>query len=110
MVKDLTDDTFTSATSDLALVEFSAIWCGSCHQAEKNFASLATRFKSSFPNLVWAKVDLDQCPRITSQVELFTVPTFIFYVRGNEQARHTKIDPESLTQFIHQQIASAKSS
>lgn len=49
--------------------------CGPCHRIAPAFEELSRRY----PNVVFYKVDVDQCPETAANQGVTAMPTFIFY-------------------------------
>lgn len=67
------------ASDDRVLVDFSADWCGPCHQLAPRIESVG----QSNPSQV-AKVDIDAHPNIAQRYTVRSVPTVIVYQDGAE--------------------------
>lgn len=65
----------SNAGSKLVVVDFMASWCGPCHRIAPGFEELSRRY----PNVVFLKVDVDQCPETAANQGVTAMPTFIFY-------------------------------
>ncbi|XP_015917111.1 thioredoxin-like protein 1 [Parasteatoda tepidariorum] len=65
----------TNAGTKLVVVDFMASWCGPCHRIAPAFEDMSRRY----PNIVFLKVDVDQCPETASSQGVTAMPTFIFY-------------------------------
>ncbi|XP_015793420.1 thioredoxin-like protein 1 [Tetranychus urticae] len=65
----------TNAADSLAVVDFTASWCGPCQVIAPVFAQLSTKY----PRAVFLKVDVDQCQESAHSQGVNAMPTFIFY-------------------------------
>lgn len=78
----LTDDDFDQwvlSTDGVSVVDFWAPWCGPCHQMAPSLEAFA---KSNEGRVRVFKLDVDDNPKIAEKYEIRTVPTVIFFVRG----------------------------
>lgn len=81
----LTDDDFDQwvlSTDGVSVVDFWAPWCGPCHQMAPSLEAFA---KSNEGRARVFKLDVDENPKIAEKYEIRTVPTVIFFVRGEAQ-------------------------
>lgn len=81
----LTDDDFDQwvlSTDGVSVVDFWAPWCGPCHQMAPSLEAFA---KSNAGKVRVFKLDVDENPKIAEKYEIRTVPTVIFFVRGEAQ-------------------------
>jgi thioredoxin 1 len=80
MVKDLLDQTFSEAlTSELALVDFWAPWCGPC----KAMAPALDEASAELGNKVSVfKVNIDEAPTIAGHYQVMSIPTLILFKKG----------------------------
>ncbi|KFM72227.1 Thioredoxin-like protein 1, partial [Stegodyphus mimosarum] len=65
----------SNAGSKLVVVDFMASWCGPCHQIAPVFEELSRHYH----DIIFLKVDVDQCPETASSQGVTAMPTFIFY-------------------------------
>lgn len=81
-VKELDESSFHQFTlGDVALVDFSAVWCGPCRHQEPILHDLA---KEGLPV---GKVDVDENPAISGKYGIMGVPTLILFKQGREVQR-----------------------
>ncbi|MDO9028099.1 MAG: thioredoxin domain-containing protein, partial [Candidatus Roizmanbacteria bacterium] len=57
----------------IVLVDFYAQWCGPCKMTEPIIKQLSEEVK----NVKFTKVDVDQNQELTSQYQVFSIPTFL---------------------------------
>jgi len=65
----------TKAGKNLVVVDFTASWCGPCKRIAPEFAQLPKKY----PQVIFLKVDVDQCQETASEQGVSAMPTFIFY-------------------------------
>src|SRR5271170_7723770 len=85
-MKDLTtSEEFASFTKDnkLAIVDFSATWCGPCKQLAPKFEELSQEIK----NISFAKVDIELLPSVAEELDVEGVPTLVLFKDGKEVDR-----------------------
>ncbi|KAF2317529.1 hypothetical protein GH714_023983 [Hevea brasiliensis] len=61
-----------SRTSRLAILYFTATWCGPCRYISPLFTNLATKY----PKTVFLKVDIDEARDVAAKWNISSVPTF----------------------------------
>lgn len=68
----------------LAIVKFSAQWCGPCRQMENTIESI----ESNLSNVKFYNVDVDELPELAEEFEIMSIPVLIFY-KGSLQVDRT---------------------
>ncbi len=82
----LVDDNFDRYIqgNDLpVLVDYWASWCGPCKMMAPHFEQLASRM----PDVLFAKVETDAAPQVSSRFGIRSIPTLILFQQGREVAR-----------------------
>jgi thioredoxin 1 len=77
-----TDETFQAevVNSPLpAVVDFWAVWCGPCKMIAPLVDELAKEYAG---RAVFAKVDVDSCPKVAAQYSIRSIPTVLFFKGG----------------------------
>jgi len=83
MVDILTDATFEEKvlkSDKLAVVDFSAVWCGPCRMVSPIIHELATEYEG---RIVVGEVNVDENPQVTAQFKVRNIPTVLF-IKGGE--------------------------
>lgn len=78
----LTDENFHCEVLErpkLALVVFSADWCGSCHIMAPVLEGLASHFQGQ---VKMGELDIDLNPRVTARYDIRSTPTLLFFKDG----------------------------
>jgi len=68
------------AGSKLVVVDFYATWCGPCKQISPKIEALS----GELPNVVFLKVDVDECEDVAVKYKISCMPTFIFFRNGEQ--------------------------
>lgn len=80
------------------LVDFWASWCGYCRRIDPAYERIAQAFGE---DLVVAKVNIDEEPKLAEEERIEVIPTLVLYRRG--EAVDSIVAPESqgmIEQFI----------
>lgn len=98
-VKHLDDENFkTAIATGVTLVDFYADWCGPCRMVTPIINELADELEGQ---ATIAKVDIDNCQKITSNYDITSVPTMILFKNGQEAKRMIGVrDKKSLKSMI----------
>ena len=83
MVEILTDANFSEKvmkSDKLAIVDFTAVWCGPCRMVGPIVHELATEYEG---RVVVGEVNVDENPGITAQFKVRNIPTVLFIKNGD---------------------------
>ncbi len=91
-------DELNSLTSKhpLVIVNFTASWCGPCQTVDPLFDEHATKN----PEIVFAKVNVDEDGGISDSFNIGTTPTFVTFWQGQCVDRYTGSKPGGLVKLI----------
>ena len=81
----------------LAVVDFSAKWCGPCRMIAPKFAE----YSQQYPDVAFGSVDVDDMDQAVIQdCDVSSMPTFQFYKHGEIIDEIVGADPNKLKQLI----------
>ena len=88
--------------SDLPiLIDLWADWCGPCKMMAPHFATVAKQN----PQVVFAKIDTETNPRLSSAFHVRSIPTLVLMNKSNEIARISgALRATELQQWLDQQL------
>lgn len=78
----VTDETFQAQVVNAPLpgvVDFTAVWCGPCKMIAPLIEEMAKEYAG---RAVFAKVDVDACPKVATQYSIRSIPTVLFFKGG----------------------------
>ncbi|MEM4576750.1 MAG: thioredoxin [Candidatus Nezhaarchaeales archaeon] len=73
------------------LVDFWAEWCAPCRLLSPIIDKLAEKYSGK---VIFAKVNVDECPDLAEEFEIMAIPTLVLFVNGNEMERVVGLVPE----------------
>ncbi|XP_051174579.1 thioredoxin-2-like [Leptopilina boulardi] len=68
------EEQLTAAGDKLVVIDFYATWCGPC----KVIAPKIDEYSEEFPDVIFVKVDVDECDDIAVKYNVNSMPTFLF--------------------------------
>lgn len=86
------------------LVDFFATWCGPCQWIVPTLRHLQEAYGR---RLVVGKIDVDAHPEFASRHRIGSVPTVILFHEGAEKGRSVGVEPERVTQMVHDLLGPA---
>ena len=81
-IKSVSENDFKATVLDSqqpVLVDFWAVWCGPCRMVAPIVDELAVQYKDK---LGFAKVNVDEAPKIASAYNVMSIPTLIVFKGG----------------------------
>jgi thioredoxin 2 len=88
-LNDATFDTYIRKAHKPVLVDFWAAWCAPC----RVLAPILENFAISQHSIIVAKLDTERSPLTASRFQIFSIPTLILFVNGEEVKRLTGAVP-----------------
>jgi thioredoxin 1 len=95
MVYKLTDATFEEQvikSDKLAVVDFSAEWCGPCRMVSPIIHELADEYEG---RIITGEVNVDENPQITMNYKVRNIPTVLFFKNGEVVDKQVGSVPKS---------------
>ncbi|XP_032671556.1 thioredoxin-2-like [Odontomachus brunneus] len=62
------------AAEKLVVIDFFAVWCGPCKMISPKIEELAKELQ----DVIFLKVDVDECEDIATEYDITSMPTFVF--------------------------------
>lgn len=87
-----------SRRARLAILYFTATWCGPCRFISPLYTSLAGKY----PTVVFLKADIDEAKDVAARWNISSVPTFFFIKNGKEVDKVVGADKNALETKIAQ--------
>ena len=81
-IKNVSESDFKATVLDSqqpVLVDFWAVWCGPCRMVAPIVDELAVQYKDK---MGFAKVNVDEAPKIASSYNVMSIPTLIVFKGG----------------------------
>jgi thioredoxin 1 len=83
----------------VALVDFSATWCGPCRQMAPVIEDLTEKYQG---RVTIVEIDINSRPDVATHYMVQSIPTFILFDHGKEIKRFVGIQPkESLEKILN---------
>jgi len=97
----VTDETFESEVLKApspVLVDFTATWCGPCKMLAPIVEKIAEETVGKYKV---AKIDIDDCPKVTAKYGIRGVPTVIVFKGGEKVGQHVGVtNKETLLKLL----------
>ena len=91
----LTDATFEEQvirSDKLAVVDFSAEWCGPCRMVSPIIHELDTEY---YGRIITGEVNVDENPQVTMKYKVRNIPTVLFFKNGEVVDKQVGAVPKS---------------
>ena len=101
MVKEISSDSeFNSEIKGpgLVVVDYFATWCGPC----RNIAPFVEELSRKYPQVKFLKVDSDKVQGVCSERRISSLPTFQFFIKGNQVDEMKGADASTLESKVVQ--------
>jgi len=86
-----------AAGDKLVVVDFFATWCGPC----KMIAPHLEEMSKSMADVVFLKVDVDDCEDIAQEYNITAMPTFIYIKKENKVADLMGANVDKLKELVN---------
>ncbi len=96
MVLELTDKNFEDNvinSQKVAVVDFGAIWCGSCKMIDPIIEEIAESYTD---NVIVGKMDIDDNPQTMAKFGIRSLPTVLFFENGKIIDKQIGAVPKSI--------------
>lgn len=102
MVKKLNEAQFETIKQDqLAVVDFSATWCGPCRMLAPILEEIAEELEGQ---MNFYNVDVDESSNLAMQYGIMSVPSIVVFKNGEKVAQSIGVQPkEKLRAFFKEQ-------
>jgi thioredoxin 1 len=99
----VTDANFeqTINSNKVVFVDFWATWCGPCRALAPTIEEVAKEYQGK---VLVGKLDVDENPATAERFQVFSIPTMILFVNGQETERIVGLCPKSrITDTLNKQ-------
>jgi len=98
-VKDMADfkAQLKTAGEKLVVVDFFATWCGPCKMISPHMEEMS----KNMTDVVFLKVDVDECEDIAMEYKITAMPTFIFLKKEVQQEMLMGANVEKLKEMVN---------
>ena len=84
------------AADRLVVLDFYADWCGPCRMISPEVTNFATKY----PQVLFLKVDVDECDEIAVEYKIESMPTFVFIKSSKTLESFSGANKAKLEQLI----------
>ncbi|XP_046676524.1 thioredoxin-2-like [Homalodisca vitripennis] len=85
------------AGNNLVVIDFFATWCGPCKMIAPQIAEMA----DDFQDVMFLKVDVDECEGIAATYEITSMPTFVFIKNNQKLEQFAGANAEKLKETVN---------
>lgn len=78
------------------IINFGAPWCVSCKLLKKSYEELTTKY----PNIVFAKFNIDDMEDLAQDLGIASLPTFAFHNMQNKKISHASLSTSNINELI----------
>jgi thioredoxin 1 len=91
-MRELTKEDFFQFVNEnkTVMIEFWAEWCGSC----KVFGELLERIQENYPNVIFAKANIEKMMDIAEQFSIVSLPSLFCFHEGEVYSQEHGLVPE----------------
>lgn len=85
------------------IIKFFANWCPDCKRMDMFIGEVM----ETFNNYSWYEVNSDEIEGLAEKYEVMGIPSILIFQNGEKKALQHSADtktPESVTEFLHQQL------
>ena len=93
-------ETIEGAGDKLVVVDFFATWCGPCRAMAPKVEELAKKY----PDVLFLKVNVEECRSIATCIGVFYLPTFCFMRNGIQVDECVGANPKKLAALVDENI------
>ncbi|GAB3045497.1 thioredoxin family protein [Virgibacillus ainsalahensis] len=91
------------SSDEPVIVKFFADWCPDCKRMDMFIGDILEEFN----NYKWYEVNSDELDGLAEKYEVMGIPSILIFKDGEKLAHQHSADtktPESVTEFLHQQL------
>ncbi|MEG2358816.1 thioredoxin TrxC [Acinetobacter sp.] len=97
--------TYISGSDLPILIDLWADWCGPCKMMAPHFTQVAKQY----PNVIFAKINTEESPRLSSAFNVRSIPTLVLMNKTSEIARISgALRSSELQRWLDQQLTAMK--
>lgn len=78
------------------IINFGAPWCVSCKLLKKSYDELT----SKYPNIVFAKFNIDDMEDLAQELGVVRLPTFMFHNMKQKSISHANLSTSNIAELI----------
>jgi len=97
MIADMADFEATIKDKKLVVVDFTASWCGPCQK----IAPIFQKMSEEMPDVVFVKVDVDDCEDVAAKCGVQAMPTFQVYKESTKLGEMCGANESGLKELIN---------
>lgn len=90
--------------NQVIVFDFTASWCGPCQAIAPHYKQLSM----NYPEVLFFKVDIDDFPQLSTQLNVSGVPHFMFFINGRLEKQFSGANLPLLKQTVNDLYVKAK--